>query len=194
MTSAPGLKLLLGRLIVLRCQLCWGGGTGGACFWGTHRDGCERRRKDLCQLAHAANCRPQFGTELWGAMKHQLKLAQSMGWLTPSAEQKIYRAEFISPRLCDSSKCEWTRAPHPAQWEKGVAGACCAVRRGAEGSPMQQYSQMISFVRKGHLEMIQELEWNALNNQNWLVLINLHGALKLMPFVLSRAYRGSGPA
>lgn len=50
------------------------------------------------------------------------------------------------------------------------------------------------FMTGRHLEMIQELEWNALNNQNWLVLINLHGALKLMPFVLSRAYRGSGPA
>eukprot|EP00983_Pelagomonas_calceolata_P092261 1157645-Pelagomonas_calceolata.AAC.9 len=33
MTSAPGLQLLLGYLIMLRCQILrWG--TGGACWWG----------------------------------------------------------------------------------------------------------------------------------------------------------------
>eukprot|EP00983_Pelagomonas_calceolata_P043358 1138865-Pelagomonas_calceolata.AAC.5 len=47
---------------------------------GTFRDGCGRERKDLSQLAHAAYCHPQCGTELRGAMMLQLELNGLHWW------------------------------------------------------------------------------------------------------------------
>eukprot|EP00983_Pelagomonas_calceolata_P091099 1157504-Pelagomonas_calceolata.AAC.1 len=54
MTSAPGLMLLLGRQIMLRCRIQGGGERAGRGF---HRDGCGCGRKGLRQLAHAASYR-----------------------------------------------------------------------------------------------------------------------------------------
>eukprot|EP00983_Pelagomonas_calceolata_P038975 1136988-Pelagomonas_calceolata.AAC.8 len=67
MTSAPGLKLLLGHPTMLRCQILRGT-LGEHAVGGTHRDGCGHGRKSFCQLTHATSCRFQFGTELWRNM------------------------------------------------------------------------------------------------------------------------------
>eukprot|EP00983_Pelagomonas_calceolata_P096237 1158105-Pelagomonas_calceolata.AAC.5 len=58
-TSAPGLKLLLGCLIMLQCQILQGGTPGGACRWGNPLGRMWARKEGPpLELAHAASCRP----------------------------------------------------------------------------------------------------------------------------------------
>eukprot|EP00983_Pelagomonas_calceolata_P044207 1139201-Pelagomonas_calceolata.AAC.7 len=70
MTSALGLKLPLGCLMMPLCQILQEG-TGTekmlARVVQLSREECRHRRRDLSQLAHGASCRPQFGIDLWGA-------------------------------------------------------------------------------------------------------------------------------
>eukprot|EP00983_Pelagomonas_calceolata_P086192 1156716-Pelagomonas_calceolata.AAC.1 len=79
MASAPGLKLLVDRLIMLQCQILQGGHWGGMLVEGTIQRGHLHGRKDLRQLAHTANLYPNFSIGLRTLMVLQTKMGSNSG-------------------------------------------------------------------------------------------------------------------